>query len=133
MSDTTLAEPNLKCSYPIPCIGMDNHSRGPESGKHAGIFALSSRCVVSDPKVRMFHMGFVLKGSPDERVGKAGVMLNFCPWCGSDLMQWLEAYQSDIAAHKSTLALVKRIQACETTAEIKAIGAELAADWAEHV
>jgi hypothetical protein len=97
-------EPNLKCSYEAgACIGMDNHSHGPESSKRAGIFALSNRVVMSDPKFRMFHMGFVLKGSPDFRVGKPGVMLNFCPWCGADLMAWLEAYTADIAAHKATL------------------------------
>lgn len=97
-------EPNLKCSYEVgPCIGMDNHSHGPESFKRSGIFALSNRCVVTDPKIRMFHMGFAFKGSPDKRVPKAGVMLNFCPWCGADLMIWLDAYRADIAAHKAGL------------------------------
>jgi hypothetical protein len=99
-----MSEPNLKCSYDAgECIGMSNHAHDPGSSKRAGIFALSNRVVLTDPKMRLFHMGFVLRGSPDERVGKPGVMLNFCPWCGSDLMVWLAAFQADMAAHKSAL------------------------------
>jgi hypothetical protein len=99
-----MSDSNTKCSYDVgPCIGMESHSRGPDSTKRAGIFALSNRVVMSDPFGRRFHMGFALRGSPDERVGKAGVLLNYCPWCGADLMAWLDAYQADIKAHKGTL------------------------------
>lgn len=100
-----MSEPNLKCSYETgPCVHMEANSHGPDSRKRAGIFALSNRVVMSDPKVRMFHMGFALKGSPDPKVGNAGVVLNFCPWCGADLGEWLAAYRKDIDAHKAALA-----------------------------
>lgn len=103
-----MAEHNTKCSYEVgPCIGMQNHSRGSNSTKRAGIFALDNRVVLTDPKFRMFHMGFALRGSPDKRVGKAGVILNFCPWCGADLGEWLAAYEKDIAAHKASLREAK--------------------------
>ncbi len=98
-------EPNLKCSYAAgPCVGMDNHSHDSWSTKRAGIFALDNRVVLSDPSMRTFHAGFTLKGSPDARVPKAGVMLNFCPWCGADLMEWLAAYRTAIDAHKLALS-----------------------------
>lgn len=101
-----MAAHNTKCSYEVgPCIGMQNHSHGSDSGKRAGIFALDNRVVLTDPKMRMFHMGFTFKGSPDKRVGKAGVMLNFCPWCGADLGVWLAAFRADIDAHKAALGV----------------------------
>lgn len=96
---------NLKCSYENgPCINMANNSHDPESTKRSGIFALSNRIVMHDPNLKFFHMGFALKGSPDPRVPKAGVMLNFCPWCGEDLMKWLESYRSDIKNYKQSLS-----------------------------
>lgn len=101
----TDADPNLKCSYEDgPCIAMQNHAHGSDSGKRSGIVALDNRVVLHDPKFRFFHMGFALRGSPDPRVARRGVMLNFCPWCGADLEEWLAAYQADIAAHKAALA-----------------------------
>jgi len=89
----------LLCVYPNPCVGMQHHtvSRG------SGIHQLDNRIVLSDPKWRPFHMGFALKPSPHPGAGKGGVFLNFCPWCGADLMAWLDAYQADIAAHKAML------------------------------
>jgi hypothetical protein len=89
----------LLCVYPEPCVGMEHHtvSRG------SGIHQLDNRIVLSDPKWRPFHMGFALKPSPHPEVGKRGVLLNFCPWCGSDLRAWLAAYQADIDAHKAML------------------------------
>lgn len=98
-----MSEPNLKCSYPTPCIGMDNHAL-PNDSRKGGIHALDNRVVLTDPSQRMFHMGFALRPSPHPNAGKAGVMLNFCPWCGGDLMAWLEAFRADIAAHKASLA-----------------------------
>lgn len=99
-----MTDHNTKCSYQDgPCIDMQNNAHGSQSGKSTGIVALDNRVVMTDPNMRMFHMGFALKGSPDKRVGKAGVLLNFCPWCGADLGEWLAAYQKDIEAHKAAL------------------------------
>ncbi len=102
MTDT----PNLKCSYSNgPCVGMTNHSYGSHTypSRKGGIYALNNRTILNDPKLKMFHMGFVLRPSPHPDAGKAGVLLNFCPWCGADLREWYEEYQDDIESYKKTL------------------------------
>ena len=93
-----------RCSYEHgPCQSMADHSRPSTEGKRAGIVAQDNRCLVTDPELRLFHAGCALFGSPDQRVRKSGVMLNFCPWCGADLMQWHEDFRKALDARREEI------------------------------
>jgi hypothetical protein len=87
---------NDKCTYEAgPCPAMKRHADlSSESNRRSGIFALDNRLDLKASEFRMYHGGFALKGSPSVP-GNQLVMLNFCPWCGADVMAWHNAYRAD--------------------------------------
>jgi hypothetical protein len=91
---------NLKCKYPNPCKMIEDHVL-PVDSRKGGIVALDNRVLLSKPD-RYFHMGFALKPSPHPEAGKRGVLFNFCPFCGSNLNDWLDEYRKDIEKFKNT-------------------------------
>ena len=82
----------LKCAYETgPCSAMQRHATSAHEAKRTGIVALDNRLNIKAPGFRMMHAGFALMGAPG--LGRRPLMLNFCPWCGADLMAWHDAYR----------------------------------------
>ena len=84
------SEPNLTCSYENgPCKLMAKFSHGGAADRGKGIFSMSNVVNMRTMTTKFYHKGFFFRSEYTE---KAGVMLNFCPWCGADLGTWMNAF-----------------------------------------
>lgn len=101
----TNSPPRSRCNYDTgPCNAMSRHSRSAHAAPRSGIVALNNYMNVTSlvGDVRFHHKGFALKGAGVHGEGrKRGVMLNFCPWCGAELVgvdgrSWHEKYLADL-------------------------------------
>ena len=86
-------EPAPKCCYETgPCKLMAEFSHGGAADRGKGIFAMSNIVNMRTMTTKFYHKGFFFRSEYTE---KAGVMLNFCPWCGADLEKWLMAFAAE--------------------------------------
>lgn len=87
---------NEKCDYDTgPCKGMKMVYMG-NCERGNGLFALDN--LMNFKTGDFFHGGFYVR-TPG--TGKNGLMLNFCPFCGSDLMKnWHKKYKAASAASR---------------------------------
>lgn len=106
-----------KCNYKDgPCESMAKFAHGGAADRGKGIFAMSNIMNMRTMQGKMYHKGFFFRSDYTE---KAGVMLNYCPWCGADLMEWLKAFAAEFNADTEAWDK-KHPQADEKRAKAKA-------------
>lgn len=91
---------NEKCDYKTgACEGLKQMLSYDNGGRGKGIIALSNIVNMRNPG-KMYHKGFFLRSDATKtKDGKnPGVMLDFCPWCGADLREWLRQAQAEFKA-----------------------------------